>query len=59
MERSEFSNSGTLSSEGSAQDLNQKISQSDEASSNHHETVNPVASASELTQTFSSVNWYN
>lgn len=40
MERSEFSNSGTISSEGSAQDLNQKISQSDEASSNHEETVN-------------------
>uniref|UniRef100_A0A1J3IYC4 E2 ubiquitin-conjugating enzyme n=1 Tax=Noccaea caerulescens TaxID=107243 RepID=A0A1J3IYC4_NOCCA len=38
MERSEFSNSGTISSEGSAQDLNQKISQSDEASSNHQET---------------------
>jgi len=39
MERSEYSNSSTVSSEGSVQDLSQKISQSDEASSNHQETV--------------------
>ncbi|KAG7638386.1 Ubiquitin-conjugating enzyme/RWD-like [Arabidopsis thaliana x Arabidopsis arenosa] len=38
MERSEYSNSSTVSSEGSVQDLSQKISQSDEASSNHQET---------------------
>ncbi|CAH2059539.1 unnamed protein product [Thlaspi arvense] len=38
MERSEFSNSGTISSEGSVQDLSQKIGQSDESSSNLQET---------------------
>ncbi|XP_010469433.1 PREDICTED: probable ubiquitin-conjugating enzyme E2 24 [Camelina sativa] len=38
MERSEFSNSGSINSEGTVQDLSQKISQSDEASSNHQET---------------------
>lgn len=40
MERSEFSNSSSISSEGSVQDLSQKTSQSDEASSNRQETVN-------------------
>lgn len=40
MERSEFSNSSTISSAGSVQDLSQKIAQSDESSSNHQETVN-------------------
>ncbi|CAN8315995.1 unnamed protein product [Cochlearia groenlandica] len=38
MERSEFSNTSTISSEGSVQDLSQKISLSDESSSNHQET---------------------
>ncbi|CAN7061730.1 unnamed protein product [Brassica rapa subsp. trilocularis] len=38
MERSEFSNSSTISSAGSVQDLSQKIAQSDESSSNHQET---------------------
>ncbi|CAH8331494.1 unnamed protein product [Eruca vesicaria subsp. sativa] len=38
MERSEFSNSSTISSASSVQDLSQKIGQSDESSSNHQET---------------------
>ncbi|KAL0740580.1 hypothetical protein Bca4012_082093 [Brassica carinata] len=38
MERSEFSNSSTISSASSVQDLSQKIDQSDESSSNHQET---------------------
>uniref|UniRef100_M4DZC7 E2 ubiquitin-conjugating enzyme n=1 Tax=Brassica campestris TaxID=3711 RepID=M4DZC7_BRACM len=38
MERSEFSNSSTISSASSVQDLSQKIAQSDESSSNHQET---------------------
>ncbi|ESQ51973.1 hypothetical protein EUTSA_v10016214mg [Eutrema salsugineum] len=39
IERSEFSNSSSISTEGSVQDLYQKIGgQSDESSSNHHET---------------------
>ncbi|KAJ0259827.1 ubiquitin-conjugating enzyme E2 24 [Hirschfeldia incana] len=38
MERSEFSNSSTISSASSAQDPSQKIGQSDESSSNQQET---------------------
>ncbi|KFK31008.1 hypothetical protein AALP_AA6G056600 [Arabis alpina] len=38
MERSEFSNSSTISTEGGVQDPSQKNSQPDEASSNHQET---------------------
>lgn len=53
MERSEFSNSSTISSAGSVQDLSQKIAQSDESSSNHQETVNQC-----LTQKRSDFSFY-
>lgn len=57
MERSEFSNSSSISSEGSVQDPSQKISQPDEASSNHQETVNLTFSIW-LIQFFLMCHWY-
>lgn len=46
MERSEFSNSSTISSASSVQDLSQKIGQSNESSSNPQQTVKSIPSAS-------------